>query len=62
MTMLMYPFFISVLSHLALPLPSTRPQNVRKAADAENAERVRQGEEDEDDKKDATVISVVSRA
>ncbi|AAW46254.1 conserved hypothetical protein [Cryptococcus deneoformans JEC21] len=42
-----------------------RPQNVRKAVDAENAERIRQEEEDEDDKKDTTVgriISVVSRA
>lgn len=57
--------FCSVPLTSSFDLPSTRPQNVRKAVDAENAERIRQEEEDEDDKKDTTVgriISVVSRA
>lgn len=57
--------FCSVPLSSSFDLPSTRPQNVRKAVDAENAERIRQEEEDEDDKKDTTVgriISVVSHA
>ncbi|WVO23389.1 uncharacterized protein IAS62_004741 [Cryptococcus decagattii] len=42
-----------------------RPQNVRKAAEDEHEERIRQGEEDEEDKKHTEVgrvISVVSHA
>lgn len=65
--MLISPFFY-FLSIPALPsfdLHSTRPQNVRKAAEDEHEERIRQEEEDEEDKKhteEERVISVVSHA
>lgn len=62
--MLISPFFC-FLSIRTLPLHSTRPQNVRKAAEDEHEERIRQEEEDEEDMKHTEVgrvISVVSHA
>lgn len=60
-----YFFSIRTLPLPSFDLHSTRPQNVRKAAEDENEERIRQDEEDEEDKKHTEVgrvISVVSHA
>lgn len=57
--------FLSIPALPSFDLHSTRPQNVRKAAEDEHEERIRQEEEDEEDKKHTgvgRVISVVSHA
>ncbi|KIR31094.1 hypothetical protein I352_06523 [Cryptococcus deuterogattii MMRL2647] len=56
---------IMACSLRVVELKFIRPQNVRKAAEDENEERIRQDEEDEEDKKHTEVgrvISVVSHA
>lgn len=58
-------YFLSIPALPSFDLHSTRPQNVRKAAEDEHEERIRQEEEDEEDKKHTEVervISVVSHA
>lgn len=58
-------FYFSIRTLPSFDLHPTRPQNVRKAAEDENEERIRQDEEDDEDKKHTEVgrvISVVSHA